>query len=92
MTVKKIKRILLIYSDFLVYHIFWACLFSFLLSLIIGAVIFYASTLSYKDKNDYVLNLKIEEKSYQEILRFWHEQEERLKDIDLKEYKSPFSD
>jgi len=63
-----------------------------ILSLILGAIVFYKYSFLKKKIEPQITErpLKFKEKTYEDVLKIWQEREERFKKADLKEYPNPF--
>ena len=63
-----------------------------ILSLILGAIVFYKYSFLTKKIEPQITErpLKFKEKTYEDVLKSWQEREERFKKADFKEYPNPF--
>ena len=75
-------------------YAFWACLILFVLSLAIGANLFYKYNILAQRTEPESLEQAVffKEKTYQQVLEIWREREERFQETDFKEYSDPFSE
>ncbi len=73
-------------------HTFWACLILFILSLAIGANLFYKYNILVQRAEPEGLEQAVffKEKTYQQVLEIWQEREKRFQEADFKEYPDPF--
>ncbi|MBU2635263.1 hypothetical protein KJ841_02195 [Patescibacteria group bacterium] len=73
-------------------HAFWACLILFILSLAIGANLFYKYSILAQRAEPEGLEQTIlfKERTYQKVLEIWQEREKRFQEADFKEYSNPF--
>lgn len=90
--VKQIKKFLEKLFMAIIQHAFWVCLILFFLSLIFGGYLFYENSTLVKKTEIQVLDEPplLKEKTYQDILEVWQEQERKFKETDFKEYPDPF--
>jgi hypothetical protein len=89
---KKIKEIFKELPRILGEKAFLTFLSFLLLTLILGAFIFYQYSILVKKEKPEVTEeyLKFREKTYQTILNEWQKRNEKFLEIDLKEYPDPF--
>lgn len=73
-------------------HAFWACLILFILSLILGANLFYKYNILAQRAEPESLEQTVlfKEKTYQKVLEIWQEREKRFQQADFKEYPDLF--
>ena len=72
-------------------HPFLTCLFLFILSLIIGGLLFYKYIiLAQKIKPELLEISVLKENDYREVLEVWQRQEKKFNEADLKEYPDSF--
>lgn len=72
-------------------HLFLSCLVIFILTLILGGVLFYRySFLALRIKPESGGPFLLDEKTYQEVLNVWQEKEKKFNEADLKNYPDPF--
>lgn len=73
-------------------HAFWACLILFILSLVIGANLFYKYSILAQRAESESLEQAVffKEKTYQQVLKIWQEREKRFQEADFKKYSDPF--
>ena len=73
-------------------HAFWACLILFILSLAIGANLFYKYSILAQRAEPEGLEQTVlfKERTYQKVLEIWQEREKRFQEADFKEYSDPF--
>ncbi len=90
--IKKTKKFLTKLPLIVAKHAFWACLFLFFLDLLLGGLLFYKySILAQRaELEDLVEPPLLNEKTYQQVLKVWQEQEQRFLQTDSKEYPDPF--
>jgi len=90
--INKIKKLLSKVPLIITMHAFWTCLILFILSLAIGANLFYrynilAQRAELESLEQFVL---FNEKTYQQVLKIWQENEKRFQETDSKEYADLF--
>ena len=73
-------------------HAFWACLTLFILSLVVGANLFYKYSILAQRAEPESLEQTVlfKERTYQRVLKAWQEREKRFEEADFKEYSDPF--
>jgi len=90
--INKLKKSLGKVTLIITTHAFWACLVLFILSLAIGADLFYKYSVSAQSAEPESLEQAVffKEKTYQKVLKIWQEREKRFQEADSKEYPNPF--
>jgi len=94
---KKIKKFIKHFEKIpiiLASHVLLSCLGLLFLALIVGGFLFYRYEYSIisKEMEPEVYNFfSFKEKTYQEVLKIWQEQEEKFKKADFKEHSDPFT-
>lgn len=86
------KRNFLKFLENIAQHIIPTSLILFLLSLVLGGILFYKYVI-FVQKKEFEVPQKeslIKENIYKEILKNWQEQEKRFDEADFKEYPNPF--
>ena len=73
-------------------HAFWVCLILFILSLAIGANLFYKYSILAErvEPEELEQTVLFKERTYQKVLKAWQEREKRFQEADFKEYSNPF--
>lgn len=86
--IKKIKKLPLIIAE----HAFLTCLALFLLSLILGFILFYIyiSLAQKAGLGDLESPRPLGQTTYQKVLETWQENERISQQVDSKEYPDPF--
>jgi len=74
-------------------HFFWSFIVVFVLSLLVGLFVFYkCSNLERMSEGQYVKkNVRFQKNTYEKVVSYWKEMEENLANIELHQYKDPFS-
>lgn len=90
--INKTKKLLVKVPLIIARHAFWACLILFILSLAIGANLFYKYSILAQRAEPESLEQAVlfKEKTYQKVLKAWQEREKRFQEADFKEYPNPF--
>ena len=90
--IKQLKKILTKPPFIISKHAFWTCLVLFILSLAIGANLFYKYNILAQRVEPEGLEQTIlfNEKIYQQVLKIWQEREKRFQETDFKEYSNSF--
>jgi len=90
--INKVKKPLSQLPLIITTHAFWACLILFILSLAIGANLFYKYNILAQRAEPEGLEQAVlfKEKTYQQVLKIWQEREKRFQEADFKEYPDPF--
>lgn len=90
--IKKAKKPLSKVPLIITRHAFWACLILFILSLAIGANLFYKYSILAQRAEPESLEQAVlfKGKTYQKVLKIWQEREKRFQEADFKEYPNPF--
>ncbi len=73
-------------------HAFFACIAIFLISFLIGVAIFSKNYFSIQVKKAEAVEDKsyFNEKSYEQLLKYWQENEKKFNEADSKIYPNPF--
>jgi len=89
---KKINKFLSKAPEAIARHPFCACCLLFLLSILIGAILFYKYDFLAQKTPPLITGKKVllNEEAYNNVLMIWGEQEERFEEVDFKTYSSPF--
>ena len=90
--IKKIRTSLSKIPLIITTRAFWACLILFIISLIVGANLFYKYSILAQRAEPESLEQMVffKEKTYQQVLEIWQEREKRFQETDFKEYSDPF--
>jgi len=90
--INKVKKLLGKVPLIVTMHAFWACLILFILSLTIGANLFYKYNILAQRAEPEGLEQTVlfKERTYQKVLKIWQEREKRFQEADFKEYPDPF--
>lgn len=92
--INKVKKILSKVPLIIATYAFRTCLILFILSLAIGADLFYKYNIlaqrTEPESSEQAVFFK--EKTYRQVLEIWQEREKRFQEADLKEYSDPFSE
>lgn len=90
--INKVKKPLSKVPLIITRHAFWACLILFILSLAIGANLFYKYSILAQRAEPESLEQAVlfKGKTYQKVLKIWQEREKRFQEADFKEYPNPF--
>lgn len=92
--IKKTKKFLSNIPLNIAKHAFLSSLVIILLSLILGALLFYKYTVLAEKAGNEDLGQKhlLEEKLYQRVLDVWQEREKTFQQASIKDYPNPFSE
>jgi len=90
--INKLKKFLSKVPLIITMHSFRACLILFILSLAIGANLFYKYNILAQRAEPESLEPSVlfKEKTYQQVLKIWQERDKRFQEADFKEYSNPF--
>jgi hypothetical protein len=92
---KKIKNIIKNLPKILAEHVFLTLLGGLLLSLLLGAIIFYQySVLVLKQTPEIIViekSLKFDKEIYEVVLNEWQKRKEKFLEADTKKYPDPFN-
>lgn len=92
MKIEQIKKILGRLPWTIAEHAFSASLLLFFLALIFGGFVFYKYDILAQKAGLEIFKepFLFKEKTYQEVLRVWQENEKKFEEADFKEYPNPF--
>lgn len=90
--INKLKKSLSKIPLIIVIHAFWACLILFILSLAIGAYLFYKYNILVQRAEPESLEQTVlfKRRIYQQVSKILQEREKRFQEADFKEYSDPF--